>query len=205
MDAKLSKGDQDICDAIECNILYYKDIAVKLDRSNGTILRSLSIMKKTGDVIPIGRGKYQLSAKHKKDVIDPKPDVDSNEPLTTELPSKSIVEVDSNEPLTTESALRLLAKTRKSVEKLMDDYNKNMAPFPKNEIYALTILEKAYKEINTETAITSVNTEVIILPHNKRQDLTQIQYENYLKYEFRRDSEESEEDEKNDDQLCFWD
>ena len=176
MNGIMSKGDQDICNAIECNILYYKDIAIKLDRSDNTILRALSIMKRAGDVVSIGRGKYQLSAKHKKDIIDhPKPDFDSNEPLTTKSPSKPIVD---NYDLTTESSLRLLAKTRKSVEKLMDDYNKNMAPFPKNEIYALTILERTYREINKETAVS--NTEVIILPHNRRQDFTQLQYENYL-------------------------
>ncbi len=165
-----------IANVIKGGTTHYKEIALKLDKTVGNIRKTLSVMKKAGQVVPIGGGHYQLPLVL---VDDPIPNKPGPEPI---LQANDYVK--SNE-----KGLRLLVKTREIVSHLMSEYENGKGDFPLQEIAALEKLERIYRDqVRTKT---EESQEVkkrdfkkfIVLPDNHRQPLTQIQYENQVMYE----------------------
>ena len=172
----MSEAKTEIANAIKSGTTHYKEIAKKLGKTDGNIRKTLSVMKKAGQVIILGGGHYQLP---KKIVSDPIPNKPGPESLL-----RPEDYVNSNE-----KGLRLLIKTREIVNKLMIDYEKGEKEFPGLEITALEKLERIYKEqIQTKTKegqeeVRKDFKKFIILPDNHRSDLTLEQQEDQVMYE----------------------
>ena len=172
----MSEAKTTIADTIKGGTTHYKEIAKKLGKTEGSIRKTISVMKKAGQVIPIGGGHYQLP---KIFVDDPVPKKSGPEP--TLRPSDYVV---SNE-----KGLRLLIKTRDIVSRLMNDYDNGKGEFPVQEVGALEKLERIYKDqvkVKTEESQEIKKDEFrqfIILPDNHRQNLTQDQYADHVMYE----------------------
>ena len=128
-----------IINTIESGITHYKDIAAKLNKTEGNIRKTLSVMKKAGQVVPTGNGHYQLP-------IVQVPIADSLKPGPA--PMMRITDyIKSNE-----KALQLLVKTREIVSKLMNDYETGKGDFPAQAVTSLEKLEWIYKEqLQTKT------------------------------------------------------
>ena len=160
----MSEAKTETANAIKSGTTHNKEIAKKLGKTDGNIRKTLSVMKKAGQVIILGGGHYQLP---KKIISDPIPNKPGNE-----------------------KGLRLLVKTREIVSRLMTDYEKGETKaFPGLEIAALEKLERIYKEqIQTKTKegqeeVRKDFKKFIILPDNHRSDLTLEQQEDQVMYE----------------------
>ena len=168
-----------IADTIKRGITHYGKIAVELNKTEGNIRKTLSIMKNAGQIIPIGNGNYKL----------PEVQVDNTIAKKNGVAKKNESEPKPDYIKSNELALNLLVKTREIVNNLINEYNEGKTPFPKEEIYALKILETAYKEeLRRKTEIEENKDKnqkkpFIILPHNNRSNLTEEQYEDHCKYE----------------------
>ncbi len=168
MNNEITKGDAEILEVVGRGITYYKDIAKELTRTNGTILRALSNMKKVHLIISAGKGQYHL----------PRKIVEIKETEFVPLPGGEYSD-------STKYALHLLVKVRRTIDKLMDGYDQRVLPFPASEIKTLAILEKAYKEEMSKTEIIVENKNkrynhpVLIIPNNNRGDLTPEQCADY--------------------------
>jgi len=191
-----------IANTIKGGTTHYKDIAEKLGKTIGHIRKTLSVMKKAGQVIPLGGGHYQVPLVA---VDDPIPNKSGPEPI---LRANDYV-------MSNEKGLRLLVKTRDIVSRLMSEYEKGKGDFPIQEIAALEKLERIYREqvrIKTEESKEVKKKDFkkfIILPDNNRQPLTQEQYEDQVMYELLQLKKIDEMPSnnviivKNDDQMCF--
>ena len=191
-----------IISTIKKGITHYRKIALEINKTEGNIRKNLSIMKKDGQVIPIGGGHYQLP-------LTPVPVVDNLTPGRERI-LRADDYIESNE-----KALRLLVKTREAVNKLMNSYENGTVDFPAQEIISLEKLERTYKE--PLQAKTKKSEEIkerefnnfVIIPDNHRVPLTYEQYEArvmYKLFQLKKIDEVSGNNviiEENDDQICF--